>query len=432
MNNPRIIANKVIFNLVQNKQTFAKTLPTKLANISSAQQKSFIQELCYGVARWYSQLDFIAKKIIKKPLKAKDLDIYILIIIGLYELMYLRTPQHAVINENVNNARHLNKQWACGLINAVLRGFSRQKTTLLKTISSNIEAKFAHPKWLINKIRRAYPKKWPQILKANNARPPMSLRVNLQQISREKYLQKVNAYPCPICPTCITMKKPCAVTELPGFTQGEVSVQDCGAQFAAKLLALKPKQRVLDACAAPGGKTMHILETETDLQELIAIDNNIERLRLVANNLQRIKSYISAAKLIHADISKPESWWDHKPFDRILLDAPCSATGVIRRHPDIKLLKTATDITNLAAQQLTLLKTIWPLLKQDGRLVYVTCSLLPEENDHVISKFLLETANAHIQKVNAPWGIATQLGQQILPGQDNMDGFYYAAISKKL
>lgn len=429
MKNSRIVAAKVIFDLLYKKQSLAKCLPNALATIDNPQQKSFIQEICYGVARWYIQLEFFAKKLIKKPLKQKDFDIHILILIGLYELMYMRTPQHAVINESVNNARHLKKDWACGLINAILRGFTRQKSNLTKQLNTNIEAKFSHPKWLINKIRNSFPKKWPQILKTNNARAPMSLRINMQATTREKYLEKVDAAPNSHCYSCITLKKPCPVTELPNFQQGEVSVQDCGAQFAAKLLKLKPNLRVLDACAAPGGKTMHILETEPKLREVIALDNDLARVQLVADNLKRIKKYIKPSiKLINADASNPDKWWDHKLFDRILLDAPCSATGVIRRNPDIKILKTAKDIEQLAAQQLKLLKKLWPLLNKEGRLVYVTCSVLPEENDHVISKFLLDTPNAHIQKIETDWGTPTKLGRQILPGQDRMDGFYYAVI----
>jgi 16S rRNA (cytosine967-C5)-methyltransferase len=418
--NPRITAIKIILKLVQQGKSFAKI-----------SQESFVQEICYGVARWYLQLDFITKQLLKKPLKAKDLDIYTLILTALYELMYMRTPAHAIINESVNNARALKKEWACGLINATLRNFVRQKNKLLASVDKNIEAKYSHPKWLINKIREVYPHNWEQLFTANNSHPPMSLRINLALISRENYLKKVTATSNTFCSSCITLKKPCPVAQLPNFDNGEVSVQDCGAQFAASLLDLQPKQRILDSCAAPGGKTMHILEMQPNIKELIAIDHDKKRLNLIRENLQRTREKLSQkVTLLHADASQPENWWDHKLFDRILLDAPCSATGVIRRHPDIKILKKSSDIPKLATQQLKILTALWPLLNPNGKLVYVTCSILPEENDQVIEKFLAITPNAHISKIDAIWGMDTKFGRQIIPGQDGMDGFYYAVICK--
>jgi len=422
--NPRLIANKVIVTLLHDKISLAKLLAR------TYDDKSFIQELCYGVTRWYTQLDFIAKKLLTKPLKPKDLDIYVIILTGLYEIIYMRTPPHAAINENVNNARQLKKEWACGLINAILRNFLRQEKKIFAAIDKDIAAKFSHPQWLIKKIQAAYPDTWGKILITNNEHPPMSLRINLQKISRQDYLNKVDATPNDVCPSCITLKKPCQVTQLPNFNDGEVSVQDCGAQFAASLLDLQPNQYILDACAAPGGKTMHILETKPELQKLIAIDHDKLRLQMIDENLQRLKPLDQKVKLIHADAANPKTWWDKKMFDRILLDAPCSATGVIRRHPDIKLLKQEEDIKKLTEQQLNLLKSLWPTLKSDGLLVYVTCSILPEENDQVIENFITSSSDARINKINTQWGMPTKHGRQILSGQNNMDGFYYAVICK--
>ncbi|MGD9152869.1 MAG: 16S rRNA (cytosine(967)-C(5))-methyltransferase RsmB [Gammaproteobacteria bacterium] len=419
--NSRLTANKIIVKLLRDKISFAKTLTNA---------ESFVQELCYGVSRWYLQLDFIAKKLLTKPLKSKDLDIYILILTGLYEIIYMRTPSHAAINENVENARKLKKPWACNLINAVLHNFLRQQDAIFDAVNKNVIAKFSHPSWLIKKIKSTYPNDWEKILAANNEHPPMSLRINLQKTTVKDYLHQTNAATNPVCASCITLQKPCPVSQLPGFADGEVSVQDCGAQFAAKLLDLKPNQRVLDACAAPGGKTMHILETEPNIKELVAVDHDKKRLQMVTENLKRIRTQKDKVKLLHADILQIKSWWNQQLFDRILLDAPCSATGVIRRHPDIKLLKQEKDIKKLVRKQLEILQTIWPILKPNGLLVYVTCSILPEENDQVISKFLAKTPDVQINKIDTPWGTPTKHGRQILPGQNNMDGFFYAVIRK--
>ncbi|MGD9107761.1 MAG: 16S rRNA (cytosine(967)-C(5))-methyltransferase RsmB [Gammaproteobacteria bacterium] len=419
--NPRLTANKIIIKFLRDKISFAKTLTNT---------ESFVQELCYGISRWYLQLDFIAKKLLTKPLKSKDLDIYVLILTGLYEIIYMRTPTHAAINENVDNARKLKKPWACNLINAVLRNFLRQQDAVLSAVNENTIAKFAHPQWLIEKIKSTYPNDLEKILAANNEHPPMSLRINLRKISAKNYLHQVKAIVNPVCASCITLEEPCPVSQLPGFAIGEVSVQDCGAQFSAKLLDLKPNQRILDACAAPGSKTMHILETEPNIKELIAIDHDKKRLQMITENLKRMRTQKNKVKLLHADVSQIKSWWDQQSFDRILLDAPCSATGVIRRHPDIKLLKQEKDIVKLAHKQLEILQTIWPTLKPNGLLVYVTCSILPEENDQVISNFLAKTPNAQINKIDTSWGAPTKYGKQILPGQDNMDGFFYTVICK--
>jgi len=435
--NSRAVAAKVIVKLLDGKASLAKVLPSALAENSD---QPFIQEICYGVARWYFQLNFISQKLLKKSLKQKDNDIYALILVGLYELLHMRTPEHATINETVNCARDFKKLWACSLINAVLRNFLRQKEKLLKLVGENLEAKYAHPKWMLERFKKAWPNYWKQLVEANNQYPPMSLRTNLQLISREDYLKKLAASSIRVdssldllCNTCVVLEKPSVVSKLPGFFEGEVSVQDCGAQFAAELLDLKPQQNVLDACAAPGGKTMHILEQEPNLKKLIAIDSREDRLQLIKENLARIKfpniqNKNSLISFLCADAGEPKVWWNGAKFDRILLDAPCSATGVIRRHPDIKLLKREADIEILAKQQLRLLTALWPLLKSQGKLIYVTCSVLPEENDKVIEKFLAQTTGAQMIPIEASWGEPTKFGRQIIPGQDNMDGFYYSCL----
>ncbi len=367
---------------------------------------AFVQELVYGTCRYYFYLKELLKKLLQKPLKKDDLDIELLLLVGLYQLIYLDVAQYAAINETVEVARELKKAWAVKLVNGVLREFLRQKEILL----SVPDPYFAHPQWLYEKVLAAWPEHYTQILQANNARPPMTLRINLASI---------------------VLEKPKPVEEIEGFKEGKVFVQDAAAQLAANLLELKPDQLVLDACAAPGGKTTHILELEPQLKQLIAIDCEEKRLVFIKENLNRLKLNHLPVDVLLADAGKPDAWWDKKLFDRILLDAPCSATGVIRRHPDIKLLRKPNDIAKLVQQQKHLLNTLWSLLKPDGLLLYATCSIFPEENVEIISEFLTTHTDAKELKIEASWGVAQKFGRQILPGMDNMDGFYYARLVKK-
>ncbi|MEK6730592.1 MAG: 16S rRNA (cytosine(967)-C(5))-methyltransferase RsmB [Pseudomonadota bacterium] len=433
---PRLFALEILFDLFIHRQSFSN-LQQKLQTYPNPSERAYIQVLCYGVARWYLQLDFIAKRLLSKPLKQKDQNIYILILIGLYELLYTQTPDYAVVTEVVNTARALKKPWAQGLINAVLRNFlRRKKKELLKTVSDNEVASYSHPEWLLTRLKKEYPHAWKEIVTANNQHPPMSLRVNRNKISRDEYGEKLRHVGLrgnilQDYSDAILLEKPCAVGQLPGFSEGDVSVQDCGAQLAVTLLDLKPDQRVLDACAAPGGKTCHILEYEPNISTLVAIDHDAKRLALVRENLARSseqgKSSAGAAsgcsELIAGDAAEPDAWWDGKVFDRILLDAPCSATGVIRRHPDIKFLRREEDIATLAKTQLRLLQALWLLLKPGGKLLYVTCSVLAEENQQVIQKFL------HQNQLDLSVLVHEQ---QLLPTVGGSDGFYYACLTKIL
>jgi len=430
--NERVIATHIITALLVEKKSLATLLPKYLNPIDSAQQKAFIQEICYGVCRWYFKLDFIAKKLLTKPIKQKDQAIYSVILIGLYQLIYMNIPQHAAISETVQVTKQLKKSSTATLVNAILRHFLRQKEKLLKQAEKNEEAYYAHPKWLLGKLKKYWPNDWQVIVKTNNERAPLSLRVNRLKITTKDYLQKlsdqkIQAKTSADHPECIILSKPCDVSKLPGFSSGEVSVQDCGAQLAAHLLDLKPGQIVLDACAAPGGKTTHILETEPNLKQLIALDHDEHRLKRVKENLDRLSL---KATLICADAAKPNSWHHDEFFDRILLDAPCSATGVIRRHPDIKLLRQPDDILSLGKKQLELLKALWPLLKPNGMLLYITCSVLPDENEKILDEFLKDMPDANIKPIDTLLGISLKQGKQILPTEIS-DGFYYAALTKK-
>lgn len=430
--NTRAIAAKIIYQVLAKHESLDRVLPQYCDNKILEKDRGLIAELCYGALRWFPRLDYLAQNLLHKETKKLDSLVHALLLVGLYQLIYLRVPEHAAIAETVSATRVLKKNWATTLVNAVLREFLRDKNTLLQNIENDLSAKYAHPLWLINKLQHAYPKNWQDILENNNVYPPMHLRVNLRNVTRDGYLQKLQTANISVevqlsCNAGITLIKPVDVAKLPGFNKGLVSVQDLAAQFAAELLELKSEQRVLDACAAPGGKTAHILEVEPRIAELLALDISEDRLLKISSNLQRLALH---AKLLCGDATLPESWWDGKQFSRILLDAPCSATGVIRRHPDIKILRTEGDIEKLAAQQLSLLESLWPLLADGGILVYATCSILPEENSNVIDRFLRQHQDAHELSISLPWGIKMEHGWQIFPSQNGPDGFYYAKLSK--
>lgn len=391
--------------------------------------RSLLRELCYGSTRWHVQLSALMQPLLQKPLKERDNDIAQLLVIGAYQLLHTRIPAHAAIDSTVEASRHLQKKWAAGLINAVLRKLQRESEHLLATLSPS--QRDAHPQWLWESLQTAWPQQATQIFAANNDYPPMCLRVNAQRTNRDAYLQTlgekgIGATACELSASGVRLEKPCAVDVLPGFSEGVVSVQDEAAQLAAELLDVQPHQRVLDACCAPGGKTGHILEREPTAQ-LWALDVAESRLRRVTENLERLQL---RAKVIAGDALTPAQWWDGVPFDRILLDAPCSGTGVIRRHPDIKLLRTADDIAELTKLQNRLLETLWPLLAPDGLLLYATCSIMPSENTEVVEKFCAAHSEAELTPLTATWGLTQPAGRQLLPTIQGCDGFYYALLRK--
>lgn len=430
--NTRHIAVKLLNEVIYNKRSLNAILTGALINSLSAEKIPLAKELCYGVSRWYFHLNHLSQCLITKPIKAKDNDLNILILIGLYQIIHLNIPVHAAVSETVDVVHHLKKSWASQFINAILRTFIRNKDALLQQVSKKEEAKNAHPKWLVKSIQQAWPQHWQEIIHENNQRAPLAIRVNQQKISRKDYQKKLvdanlDANAAKYNQNGILLKKPIDAECLPGFAEGLISIQDNAAQLAAELLMLKPLQHVLDACAAPGGKTTHILEIEPTIH-ITAIDKDSKRLQKVDDNLKRLGF---SAKLISKNANNITEWWDGILFDRILVDAPCSATGVIRRHPDIKILRKADDIQSLSMQQEHLLKSLWPLLKCGGILLYTTCSVLPEENLQVLTRFLDEHSNAQEIKINTDWGEELNIGRQILPGKnDNMDGFYYARLIK--
>lgn len=426
----RAIAVDVMMKIL-NGASSSDCLPPATALLSDVRDQAFLKSLVLNTCRWFFRLDFLVKKLLKQPLKNKDQDITVLLLLGLCQLMILETPPHAAVSETVAVCAKLKKMWAKNLVNAVLRNFLRQKEQLFAEIKNDKVAWFAHPKWLIQKIQQDWPLAAEAIFDANNQHPPMCLRVNLTQISREAYLAQLPtavAMPSLVSPAGIQLSEPISISNLPGFAAGWVSVQDSAAQLAAALLAPEPGDRVLDACAAPGGKTAHLLEFQPKIVKLVAVDCDPIRLQRVIETLTRLHL---SAECIVADVGETTEWWDGQLFQRILLDVPCSASGVIRRHPDIRILRRATDVAILAQKQLKLLCAAWPLLSVGGRLLYSTCSIFREENEKVIAAFLAIEKTAQEIKITAEWGVECERGRQILPGQMGMDGFYYACLKKR-
>lgn len=430
--NPRLAAARALAAVLAGKASLASSLPTQLERVSD-RDKGLVQELAFGTARWQPRLSALALALLSKPFRKADQDVEALLLVGLYQLLYTRIPAHAAIAETVGCATALKKPWAKGLLNAVLRRAQREAETLLPTLEKDPVVLTAHPRWLQKSLKAFWPDDWLAICEANNSHPPFTLRVNQNVCSRDAYLAQlkesgITGQTTPFSKDGITLDAPCDVTTLPGFADGAVSVQDEAAQLAAELLLLEPEQRVLDACCAPGGKTCHILESQPQLNEVVAIDLEPQRLERVKANLERLKLN---ATILAGDARAVDQWWDGQVFQRILLDAPCSATGVIRRHPDIKLTRQADDIVALAKLQGELLDALWPTLAENGILLYATCSTLPTENTEVIAAFLQRTNDAQELPFQAAFGKAQPHGQQLLAQVGGHDGFYYARLIKQ-
>jgi 16S rRNA (cytosine967-C5)-methyltransferase len=427
----RASAARVIAEVIQKKHSLNGVLADALTSLPD-NDRSLCQQLCYGVIRWQPQLEAISQSLLTKSLRAKDADIAALLLCGIYQLRDMRVPSHAAISETVNACKTLGKPWATGLLNASLRNYQRQHEEIEAKILQQESAQYAHPDWLIQRFKQDWPEQWPAILEANNLQPPMMLRVNKQHGSRQDYLARmaqanIDATAIEICSEGVLLDTPCDVFQLPGFADGDASVQDGAAQLVAELLDLKPNLRILDACAAPGGKTCHILEQFPD-NHMVALDIDPRRLLQIKQNTDRLKLN---AELIASDAVDVDNWWDGQLFDRILIDAPCSGTGVIRRHPDIKLLRRPDDIATLAEQQQQLLNKLWPLLKPDGVLIYTTCSALKEENEEQVASFLQHHPEAQENAISPTPAERRSFGYQRLPGDNMLDGFYYASLSHR-
>ena len=423
--NLRAIAAKALGSVLDQGQSLSTVLPALSKDVSE-KDRALLQELCFGVLRVLPQLEWYIQQLMTKVLTGKQRPLHYLIMVGIYQLVYTRIPPHAALAETVNGAVALKRPQLKGLINGVLRQFQRQEDQL-KERAQNNECRFLHPSWLLKRLQQAYPQQWESIVDANNQRPPMWLRVNRLHHTRDEYLAllakaEINAFAHPQFPDAIRLEEASPVGRLPGFEQGWVTVQDASAQHCVDLLDPQNGEQILDLCCAPGGKTTHILEAAPKAH-VLAVDVDENRLKRVKENLHRLQQQ---AEVKCGDGRYPENWCGDRQFDRILLDAPCSANGVIRRHPDIKWLRRDRDIAELAALQKEIIEAIWPHLKSGGVMVYATCSVLPEENAQQMREFLARHPEAQLVTT----GDQENPGQQHLPHAQDGDGFFYAKLIK--
>lgn len=430
----RALAAQVVDRVTHRGTLLDEALRTALRPAAgpAPQDAALIQEMSYGTLRWFDRLEAIAARARAKPIR--DRGLRTLLLVGLYQLLYMRVPEHAAVCATVEAASLIGKPHGKGLLNACLRRFQREREQWLADLHADVTATWSHPPWLISELQRAWPQHWQSIAAANNGRAPLALRVNRLRTTRSAYLARlqaagITAQSIEHTDCGVVLNQPLPVTALPGFNEGEISVQDAGAQLAASALDLQPGHRVLDACAAPGGKLCHMLELCPRLGQVTALDREPARVALIAQNLARLGLHAAACV---GDASDPASWWDGVPFDRVLLDAPCSATGVIRRHPDVKRHRNPRELGALVQTQHLLLARLWPLLRHGAKLLYVTCSVLPGENQEVLRRFLVtHAAEALILPLALPFAVACHPGMQILPGEGGMDGFFYACLQKR-
>lgn len=423
--NLRSLAAQLIERVIDKGESLSAVLPAAQKKVGD-KDGALLQELCFGVLRTLPQLEALIGKLMARPLSGKQRVLHYLIMVGIYQLLYTRVPAHAALAETVAGAEVLKRANLKGLINGVLRQFQRQQAELIAEVD-HAPQRYLHPGWLLQRLQKAWPDNWQQIVDANNQRPPMWLRVNRQHHSRDSWLALLTesgkaAVADETAPDALRLEAPAPVGQLPGFADGWVTVQDLSAQRCALLLAPEDGEQILDLCAAPGGKTTHILEIAPKAQ-VMAVDVDAQRLTRVKENLQRLNMQ---AEVKQGDGRTPAAWCGERQFDRILLDAPCSATGVIRRHPDIKWLRRDRDIAELASLQREILDAIWPHLKPGGTLLYATCSVLPDENEAQIAAFLSRHADVRAEAL--PGGKTD--GLQVFPTTDGGDGFFYAKLIK--
>ncbi|MBT8436832.1 MAG: 16S rRNA (cytosine(967)-C(5))-methyltransferase RsmB [Gammaproteobacteria bacterium] len=427
--NPRWIAVQAILQVVDQGRSVDEVFNSDWYRSLELEKRDLAlsRELVSGFCRWYFALSTLLASRLQKPLRARDRDIEVVLILGLYQLLIMRTEPHAAVNETVKLALAQKKSWARGLVNALLRGVIRDRIEL----DSSAQAQ-AYPDWIMSRIRRDWGEQAEAVLMQGNNRPPMTLRVDTRQATIDNAISTlrsagIEASRHSTVTTAIELSSPCEVTQLPGFEQGMLSVQDAAAQLAVPLLDCKSGVRVLDACAAPGGKTAQLLQHYENI-ELDALDSSEARLERLRQNLQRINK---PARILIGDAASPEAWFDGNKYDCILADVPCSASGVIRRHPDIKLLRRESDIMPLLAKQRKIVDALWRLLKPGGKMLYCTCSVFRDENEVQIAKFLQRHPDcAEVKIDNAGWGEPRPHGRQVLTGSDNMDGFYYGLLTR--
>jgi len=426
----RAVAAQALQRVVAGQSLRAEfaTFSTKLPD---ARDRALLSALLHAGARWWLRYSVAVDRLLQRPLPAREARLRALLVLGLVQLEVLQLPGYASVAATVDAARVLGKPKFAGLVNALLRRWLRERDSMNASLDADAVTRTAHPRWLLDSLEADWPHASAAIADANNAQAPLWLRTNRRRGSRDAFVQRlvaagIEARASALLPDGVLLEHSLDVTQLPGFAGGLFSVQDGAAQHAAGLLDLHDGQRVLDACAAPGGKSAHILE-QADVH-LLALDSDERRLPRISENLARLGLRAAARG---GDAAQPQAWWDGKPFDRILIDAPCSATGIIRRQPDVKLHRRAGDIALLAAGQTRLLDALWPLLAPGGRLVYATCSVLEAENGGRIERFVAQHADAAgVPAGLSGWRAVRGGGVQNLPGESGMDGFYYAVLEK--
>ncbi|MBS0850083.1 16S rRNA (cytosine(967)-C(5))-methyltransferase RsmB [Citrobacter sp. JGM124] len=424
--NLRSIAAQTVEQVVEQGQSLSQILPAMQLKVAE-KDRALLQALCFGVLRTLPQLEWFVQQLMSRPMTGKQRTVHYLILVGLYQLLYTRIPPHAALAETVEGAVAIKRHAFKGVINGVLRQFQRQQDALLAAAEKD-ESHYLHPKWLLQRLKKAWPTQWQAIVDANNQSPPMWLRVNRQYHTREEWLKLLEdsgltGQACQKYPDAVLLDTPVPVQRLPGFDKGWVTVQDASAQGCVDLLDPQDGEFILDLCAAPGGKTTHILE-RAPKAKVMAVDVDTQRIKRIHENLERLNMQ---AEVKQGDGRHPQQWCEGAKFDRILLDAPCSATGVIRRHPDIKWLRRDRDIPELVTLQKEIIDAIWPYLKSGGTLLYATCSILPDENSEQIRTFLSHHADASLVET----GDEKMPGRQNLPLVDGGDGFFYAKLIKR-
>lgn len=427
----RAAAALAVDAVVHHGRSLARCLEPQLEPVAP-NERALARELAFGTLRWQPRLARVLERLLERPLRRRQQRVAALAWVGLYQLTELGTPAHVAVSQTVAAAPAMGIDWARGLLNAVLRGWTRRGAGIADALADDPVWRHAHPAWWIAAVRAAWPDHWQALLEAANRRPPMTLRVNRRRTDRDTMQARLAAAglegrPVDGVPEALRLAAPVPVDRLPGFREGLVSVQDAAAQLAAGLLALAPGQRVLDACAAPGGKTGHLCEREPGLAEVVALDRDRYRLQALAADMRRLGHRVTARV---ADAADPASWWDGAPFDRILLDAPCTGSGVVRRHPDIPLTRRADDLRQLGERQLALLEALWPLLAPGGRLLFVTCSLFPGDSTEPLQRFLAAHPEARQEPLPAPPGISHHGGLQTLPLDEDFDGFFHALLAR--
>jgi len=431
MTDTRALAAAALADIALRGRSLREAMERHAPRLPDPRDRALLMALLSEGARWWLRFDPALDRLLAQPLRRKEPQVHALLVLGLVQLEILQLQDYAAVAATVEATRALKRPRLAGLVNAVLRRWQRERSGLLAALDAAAPTRHAHPAWLAGAIARDWPSQADAVLAADNLEPPLMLRANRRRTTREVLLERLHAAgqtatSHPWLADAIVLPHSGDVTRLPGFAEGLFAVQDGAAQVAADLLDARPGQRVLDACAAPGGKACHLLE-RADL-ELTALDSDPARLRRIGQNLDRLGL---RAKLLAGDAATPADWWDGQPYERILIDAPCSATGVQRRRPDVRLHRRESDIPTLAALQQRILAALWPLLAPGGKLVYATCSLLRAENETAVQSLLAGAADARPLPFTLPAGQAATVGWQILPGDGDLDGMYYAVLEKQ-